>query len=115
MRNLYQEVTDQIVAELEAGATPWVKPWSGTPGLNVPCNAITGRAYSGVNVLLLWLARERGWPTPRFLTFYAGYIASWITLLKHDNKAIFTCASKAQAAIDYLRDLALAEPAQAAE
>src|SRR6185295_20206466 len=31
----------------------------------------------------------------------AGYITSWIKLLKDDNKAIFTCASKAQAAVDY--------------
>ena len=69
MRNLHQEVTDRIVAELEAGAPPWVQPWSQTPGLNRPCNAVTGRPYSGVNVLLLWLARSNGWPTPRFLTF----------------------------------------------
>ena len=26
-------------------------------------------AYSGCNVILLWLARNRGWATPRFLTF----------------------------------------------
>jgi antirestriction protein ArdC len=46
---------------------------------------------------------------------HAGYIASWIELLKADKRAIFTAASKAQAAADYLRDLALAEPlAQAA-
>jgi antirestriction protein ArdC len=35
----------------------------------VPQNAVTNRAYSGCNVILLWLARGRGWPTPRFLTF----------------------------------------------
>jgi antirestriction protein ArdC len=29
--------------------------------------------------------------------------------LKHDKKAFFTAASKAQAAADYLRDLALAD------
>src|SRR5260370_38671486 len=68
-RDLYSEVTARIVAELEAGAAPWVKPWSATPGQNVPCNAVTNRPYSGVNVILLWLAIGRGWPTPRFLTF----------------------------------------------
>jgi antirestriction protein ArdC len=67
--NPYQEVTDRIVAELETGALPWVKPWSQTPGRNVPCNAATNRPYSGVNILLLWVARDKGWPTPRFLTF----------------------------------------------
>jgi antirestriction protein ArdC len=69
MQNLYQEVTDRIVAALETGVTPWTKPWSLTPGQNIPCNADTGRAYSGVNVVLLWLTRSQNWPTPRFLTF----------------------------------------------
>lgn len=69
MRDLHQEVTDRIIAELESGTTPWIQPWSQTPGLNWPCNAITDRPYSGVNVMLLWLTRNKGWPTPRFLTF----------------------------------------------
>ena len=68
-RDLYTEVTARIVAELEQGAAPWVKPWSATAGQNVPQNAVTNRPYSGCNVILLWLARDRGWPTPRFLTF----------------------------------------------
>lgn len=68
-RDLYSVVSARIVAELEAGAAPWVKPWSATAGQNVPQNAVTNRPYSGCNVILLWLARNRGWPTPRFLTF----------------------------------------------
>jgi antirestriction protein ArdC len=68
-RDLYTEVSTRIVAELERGAAPWVKPWSATPGQNVPQNAVTNRPYSGCNVILLWLARNRGWATPRFLTF----------------------------------------------
>jgi hypothetical protein len=47
VNNLHQEVTDSIIAALEAGASPWIKPWSATSGLNVPSNAITGRPYSG--------------------------------------------------------------------
>jgi len=68
-RDLYAEVSERIVAELERGAAPWVKPWSATAGANTPCNAVSNRPYSGCNVILLWLARDRGWPTPRFLTF----------------------------------------------
>jgi antirestriction protein ArdC len=68
-RDLYAEVSAKIVAELERGAAPWIKPWSATPGQNVPCNAVSNRPYSGCNILLLWLARDRGWATPRFLTF----------------------------------------------
>jgi antirestriction protein ArdC len=68
-RDLYAEVSARIVAELEAGAAPWVKPWSATPGANTPCNAVTDRPYSGCNVILLWMAQAAGYRTPRFLTF----------------------------------------------
>ena len=44
----------------------------------------------------------------------AGYIANWIELLKADKRAFFTACSKAQAAADYLRGLALAAPAEIA-
>jgi antirestriction protein ArdC len=44
----------------------------------------------------------------------AGYIASWIDLLKSDKRAFFTACSKASQAADYLRSLALAEPAVSA-
>jgi antirestriction protein ArdC len=37
--------------------------------MNTPSNAVTNRPYSGSNVILLWLARGRGYATPRFLTF----------------------------------------------
>lgn len=59
-RDLYQEVTDKIIAELEAGRAPWAQPWgrrgAGGAGADVglPKNGSTGRAYSGINILLLW-------------------------------------------------------------
>ncbi|RZN32026.1 zincin-like metallopeptidase domain-containing protein [Bradyrhizobium sp. Leo121] len=68
-RDLYAEVSARIIAELEAGAAPWIKPWSATPGANTPCNAVTNRPYSGCNVVLLWMAQAAGYRTPRFLTF----------------------------------------------
>jgi antirestriction protein ArdC len=40
----------------------------------------------------------------------AAYLANWIELLKSDPRAIFTAASKASKAAEYLRDLALTEP-----
>jgi antirestriction protein ArdC len=68
-RDLYAEVSARIVAELEAGAAPWVKPWSATPGANTPRNAVSNRPYSGCNVVLLWMAQAAGYRTARFLTF----------------------------------------------
>jgi antirestriction protein ArdC len=68
-RDLYETVSAKIIAELERGAAPWIKPWSATAGRNVPANAVTNRPYSGCNVVLLWLSQNAGWRTPRFVTF----------------------------------------------
>ncbi len=68
---LYAEVTDRILAQLEAGRVPWVQPWDGSKlegGL--PRNAGTGRRYSGINVLILWATVfERGFGTQGWLTY----------------------------------------------
>lgn len=68
---LYQEVTDRIVAELEAGRVPWVQPWGrAKAGLGLPRNAATSRRYSGINILILWGAViERGYGRQSWLTF----------------------------------------------
>ncbi|SEG29748.1 ArdC family protein [Billgrantia desiderata] len=69
--DIYQRVTDRIITALEAGTAPWVKPWTGKglAGEIIPCNAPTGRSYSGINVLLLWVAaEERGFSRQRWLT-----------------------------------------------
>ena len=68
-RDLYAEVTARILADLETGAAPWIKPWSATPGANTPCNAVTNRPYSGCNVILLWMAGGAGYRPARFLTY----------------------------------------------
>jgi antirestriction protein ArdC len=71
--NLYREITDRIVAQLEVGCVPWVQPWSAGPGtasVAMPRNAATARAYSGINVMLLWASgTQAGYPTQRWLTF----------------------------------------------
>ena len=69
--SLYQEITDKIIAELEQGRVPWVQPWAGVPApLGLPKNATTGRPYSGINILILWLAcTERGFSGQNWLTF----------------------------------------------
>jgi antirestriction protein ArdC len=73
--SLYQEITDKIIAELEQGRVPWVQPWSSMAAcpaapLGLPKNATTGRAYTGINVLILWMAcTERGFSGQNWLTF----------------------------------------------
>jgi antirestriction protein ArdC len=48
--------------------------------------------------------------TPELRPDHAGYIANWLTVLKSDKKAIFTAASKAQQAVNYLATLAGERP-----
>jgi hypothetical protein len=49
--SLYQEVTDRIIRELEQGRVPrGAALGSAQAALNLPKNAATGRAYSGINV-----------------------------------------------------------------
>lgn len=69
--NLYQDVTDAIIRELERGAVPWVKPWTAsTAPLGMPRSAASRKFYSGINVLILWDAvLTRGYAAQEWLTF----------------------------------------------
>ena len=49
--NVYQIVTDRIIAELENGVIPWEKPWTGVR--SGAYSRATGRPYSVLNQLLL--------------------------------------------------------------
>lgn len=60
--NVYEIVTSQIVAQLEAGVVPWHKPWR----TDAPCNLVTGKPYRGINVWLLAMSRR---PSKYWMTF----------------------------------------------
>ena len=69
-KDLYQVVTDQIVAALESGTPPWVCPWARTPGNAMPANLATARPYRGINTILLNMqAMSHGYSLNRWLTF----------------------------------------------
>lgn len=71
--NLYRDITEKIIAELERGIVPWVQPWTSSNQLcplGLPVNGLTRRNYSGINILLLWSAlEERGFGSPFWVTF----------------------------------------------
>lgn len=67
--DVYQEVTDTILAEIEAGTPPWRQPWSGGAVAALP-QKWNGEDYSGINVILLWAtAATRGFASSRWMTF----------------------------------------------
>lgn len=70
--DLYQQVTDAIVAELEKGVAPWVRPWKTLDARfgGGPFNGHTARGYRGINVWLLLIAgAKKGYEDPRWFTY----------------------------------------------
>ncbi len=69
MQDIYTRITNQIIAQIEAGTVPWVKPWSQEAD-PLPRNAVSQRHYRGINILLLAAAAsEQGFTDNRWLTF----------------------------------------------
>ena len=65
--DLYQEVTNQIIALIEEGNLSFDNEF--LKG-GMPCNAVTGREYSGVNLLVLCgIANRFGYTSNRWLTY----------------------------------------------
>lgn len=70
--DLYERITERIVAELEKGVRPWVQPWSSanmTGRITRPLRH-NGEPYTGMNVLLLWSeGLARSFTAPVWMTF----------------------------------------------
>ena len=66
--NIYDEITNKIIAALEDGMNPWARPWKSS-SLGPLRNAVFGRPYRGVNTLMLSLTSlVAGYLDPRWLT-----------------------------------------------
>lgn len=89
--DLYQSVTDKIIAALEAGTAPWVCPWSTGHGSAMPANLATSRPYRGVNVLLLNLQQmAHGYALNRWLTFQqAKALGASVRKGEHGTQIVF--------------------------
>ena len=64
----YEQVTQQIIEAIEAGVGIWRKPWdtssvalnaSNTAPVELRPQNVTGRAYRGINIVMLWAAAQR--------------------------------------------------------
>jgi len=63
-KDVYSEVTNRIIAQLEQGVVPWQSPYFSKVGF--PKNFASGKAYRGINVFLLGSLR---YVSPYFLTY----------------------------------------------
>jgi antirestriction protein ArdC len=91
-RDLYATVTNRIVAELENGFAPWVKPWSrsikGGVSIALPYNASTRKPYRGINILLLGMLP--GFEVPAYVTFQQAKMAGGtVRKGEHGHKIYF--------------------------
>ena len=64
-KDIYQQITNQIISDLEKGALVWEKPWEGGFG-GMPKNVFSKSFYSGINtVILVCGMREKSGPKLR--------------------------------------------------
>lgn len=124
--NVYDMITDRIIAELEKGQIPWEKPWTGVR--DGAYNRITKRPYSLLNQMLLQqtgavasfgsenyskeelvaeigsatLMSIAGIETPKTFRNSTAYIQNWLQVLRSDNKFIVSASSKAEKAVNYI-------------
>jgi len=68
--DLYGRVTERVVADLERGVRPWLKPWTGGNTRITMPRRHNSIPYRGINVLILWAeAIDRGYNHPLWMTY----------------------------------------------
>eukprot|EP01037_Dinobryon_pediforme_P006260 gene6260-6331_t len=68
--DIHAEITNNIVAAIERGASNFQMPWHGAGTMMSPVNASSKRMYRGVNILSLWIASEaNGYNSSHWATF----------------------------------------------
>lgn len=66
-KDVYEEVTQQVIAALEQGHVIWKQGWN---SLGLPKNIIAGNRYRGWNLFYLnFITLYKGYKTPYFITY----------------------------------------------
>ena len=69
-RDIYAEVTNALVASIEADPGTPIMPWNRTGTHELPSNIASGADYSGINIINLWVtAQVHGFTTGTWGTF----------------------------------------------
>lgn len=70
--DVYSRVTDRIIADLEQGVRPWLKPWNADNAAERITRPLrqNGSPYRGINILLLWgEAMAKGYDSAIWMTY----------------------------------------------
>lgn len=79
--DLYTKVTNDIIARLEDGAGGWTKPWFDIGISGNPRSLSSGKAYRGINWVILVMAQEdKGYTSNQWGTF-----KQWLSLSTDDQ------------------------------
>ena len=75
-KKVHEEMTEKIIKAIETGTAPWQRPWDGRCG---PHNAGSGRAYTGINSVVLCMkgVEMDGGHDPRWLTYKQAQKEGW--------------------------------------
>ena len=84
--DVYTLVTDRIIQALEEGTIPWQRPWVAGP--NAPRNAVSNKAYRGLNALILSLNEQ--YQDQRYVTYkQASELGGVVRKGEHGTRVIF--------------------------
>ncbi len=71
-QDVYTRITGKIIADLEQGVRPWMKPWNDKHAAGRITKPLrhNGQPYNGINILMLWSAAVAGgYSAPIWMTF----------------------------------------------
>jgi antirestriction protein ArdC len=119
--DLYTRVTDRLIADLERGVRPWMKPWNAEHAAGRITRPLrhNGQPYRGINVLLLWLeAESKNYSAPLWLTFkQARELGGFVRKDERGSPVIYSSSftrkqetedgSEAEQAIRFLKEYAV--------
>jgi antirestriction protein ArdC len=78
--DVYQKITDQIVAQLNKGNIPWQKTWNSAD--EAPRNFVTKKPYRGINIFLLGMSP---FSSPYWMTYKQAAEAAYKAWLRRNG------------------------------
>lgn len=97
-QDIYSKITNHIVAELEKGVRPWLKPWNAEHAagrISRPLRA-NGIPYRGINIIMLWSeAMEKGYAASHWMTFeQAKHLGGHVRKGEHGSLVVYASTFK---------------------